>query len=397
MGQMDDLLRLLKDNGGSDLHLSSGVLPRLRKRGGLEDIAGQPVLTDGALAALLQQITPPDVWATFERANDVDYAYALPGVARFRVNLFRQEFGRAAVMRIIPEKIIPLEDLKLPAVVESMAHTRDGLVLVTGPTGSGKSTTLASIINKINRTYSKHIVTIEDPVEFVHQNERCIFSHREVGRHTKGFAPALRAAIRQDADVLLVGEMRDHETISLALTAAEMGLLVFGTLHTNSAAKTIDRLVDAFPATQQAQARLSLSESLYGIVSQLLVPTADGKGRAAATEILVRTAGLPNIIREGNTAMLYSIIQAGRAQGMQTMDQCLLDLVGRKVVTFEEAYGRALDKQTFERAVKQASELAGTSLPGAAGSPAGGAGGTLPAAPPQASPNKSGVFRRPPS
>jgi twitching motility protein PilT len=370
MARLDVMLRELKESGGSDLHLSAGVVPRMRKRGGLVDFQGQPVLDDAAVGSLLKELTPPALWETFTTSNDVDFAYALPGVARFRVNLFRQEFGRAAVMRVIPEKIIPLEDLKLPAAVESLAHARDGLILVTGPTGSGKSTTLASIINKINRTYQKHIVTIEDPVEFVHQNDQCVFSHREVGQHTQGFGPALRAAIRQDADVLLVGEMRDYETISLALTAAEMGMLVFGTLHTNGAAKTIDRLVDAFPAEQQPQARLSLSESLCGIVSQLLIPTADGQGRVAATEIMVRTPGLPNVIREGNTAMLFSIIQAGRQQGMQTMDMALMEFFQKKVITFEEAFNRATDKAAFEGARKAAHDPMGLGLDAAGQLPA---------------------------
>jgi twitching motility protein PilT len=221
-------------------------------------------------------------------------------------------------------------------------------VLVTGPTGSGKSTTLAAIIDKVNRTYSKHIVTIEDPVEFVHQNRNCTFSHREVGLHTQGFGPALRAAIRQDADVILVGEMRERETIALAITAAEMGMLVFGTLHTNNAAKTIDRIVDAFPADEQNMVRLSLSESLAGIVSQLLLPTADGKGRLAVNEILLRTPGLPNVIRDGNTQMLYSIIQSGKSQGMQAMDDVLFEYAKAGKIRGQDAYMKATDKPRFE-------------------------------------------------
>ena len=238
-------------------------------------------------------------------------------------------------------------------MIESFAHLNQGLVLVTGPTGSGKSTTLAGIIDKINMTYAKHIVTIEDPIEFVHPSKKCIISQREVRRDTGSFGNALRAAIRQDADVILVGEMRDYETISLALTAAEMGALVFGTLHTNSAAKTVDRLIDTFPADEQQQARLTLSESLAGIVSQLLLKTGDGQGRCAVNEILVRTSGLPNLIREGNTPMMVSMMQSGQAQGMQLMDYALMKLVNEKRIKPEDAYMKALEKPRFEKLLKK--------------------------------------------
>jgi twitching motility protein PilT len=252
------------------------------------------------------------------------------------------------VFRIIPEEIPSLEDLKLPSAIEGFAHLEQGLVLVTGPTGSGKSTTMAALIDKINRSYARHVVTIEEPVEFVHPNKKSVFSHREVGVHTRGFGPALRAALRQDADVILVGELRDYDTISLAITAAEMGVLVFGTLHTNSAAKTIDRIIDAFPADEQPKARLSLSESLAGIVAQLLLPTADGKGRCAVNEILIRTPSLANVIREGNTAMFQNIIQSGKKDGMQLMDDALLALVESKRVRAEDAWRKATDKARFE-------------------------------------------------
>ena len=249
----------------------------------------------------MQELAQTRHWDEYARTSDVDFAYGLEGVARFRANYFAQENGAAAVFRVIPERIVPLEELKLPPAIEKLAHLQKGLVVVTGPTGSGKSTTLAAIIDLINRTYAKHIVTIEDPVEFVHKNKQSVLTHREVGADTVSFAEALRAAVRQDADVVLVGEMRDRETITMAVTAAEMGLLVFGTLHTNGAAKTIDRIIDAFPANEQPQIRISLSESLAAVVSQLLLPTSDGKGRVAVNEILLRTTGPPEPDPRGAT------------------------------------------------------------------------------------------------
>jgi twitching motility protein PilT len=348
MARLDDLLRVLKAEGGSDLHLVAGLEPRIRVHGELRPADGWSTLTDRDVRELLRELAEERHWSQYEKTNDTDFAYGLHGVARFRANYFVQENGAAAVFRLIPEKIVPLEDLALPKAIESLAHLEQGLVLVTGPTGSGKSTTLAAIIDKINRSYSKHVVTIEDPVEFVHESKKCLFSHREVGQHTEGFSPALRAAIRQDADVVLVGEMRDQETIALAITAAEMGLLVFGTLHTNNAAKSIDRIIDAFPAKEQDQVRLSLSESLAAVVSQLLLPTADGKGRIAVNEILLRTPGLPNVIREGNTPMLFSIIQSGKSMGMQAMDDALFALAKDGRILAQDAYLKATDKQRFE-------------------------------------------------
>jgi twitching motility protein PilT len=348
LAQIDELLRYLKDRGGSDLHLVAGLEPRIRSKGRLEPVENWEILDDDTLVGMMGEIAEKNAWGGYEADGDLDFAYGLDGVARFRANYFRQERGAGAVFRIIPEDIVALEDLNLPEAIDRFVHLEKGLVLVTGPTGSGKSTTLAAIIDKINRTYAKHIVTLEDPVEFVHQNKTCVFSHREVGTHTQGFAQGLRAAIRQDADVILVGEMRDYETISLAITAAEMGMLVFGTLHTNSASKTIDRIVDSFPSDEQGQARLSLSESIAGIVAQLLLPTADGAGRCAAVEILVKTAALPNVIREGNTSMLMSMIQSGKREGMQAMDDALFDLVERKVVLPQDAYLKATEKARFE-------------------------------------------------
>ena len=351
MARLDDLLRQLKEKKGSDLHLVAGLEPRMRLHGGLEPVDGAGVLSDGDLRGLLQELALARHWEEYARTHDVDFAYGIEGVGRFRVNYFHQENGAAAAFRLIPERIVPLEELKLPPAIEKLAHLQKGLVVVTGPTGSGKSTTLAAIIDLINRTYAKHIVTIEDPVEFVHRNKESVISHREVGADTVSFAEALRAAVRQDADVVLVGEMRDRETITMAVTAAEMGLLVFGTLHTNGAAKTIDRIIDAFPANEQPQIRISLSESLAAVVSQLLLPTVDGKGRVAVNEILLRTSGLPNLIREGNTPMIGSLIQSGKSEGMQSMDDALMALVQSKRIHPRDAYLKAADKARFESLV----------------------------------------------
>lgn len=348
MAELDRLLGYLKENDGSDLHLSAGLQPRIRQKGSICVLDGEAVLSDASLRAMLKEIAPSRGWQEFEATRDLDFAYGIEGLARFRANYFVQNQGAAAVFRIIPEEIIPVEKLGLSDAIAGLADLSQGLVLVTGPTGSGKSTTLAAIVDKLNRNYAKHVVTIEDPVEFVHQNRKSTFSHREVGLHTLGFGPALRSAIRQDADVILVGEMRERETISLAITAAEMGMLVFGTLHTNNAAKTIDRIIDAFPADEQNMIRLSLSESLVGIVSQLLLPRADGKGRVAANEILLRTSGLPNIIRDGNTPMLASIIQSGKSEGMQAMDDVLYQLAKDGVISGHDAYMKASDKPRFE-------------------------------------------------
>jgi len=348
MPKLDELLERLRKEGGSDLHLAAGLSPRMRCHGEVQAVDDWPTLSDAELRTFLREIANDRHWQQYEGTHDVDFAYGLPGVARFRANYFVQENGAGAVFRVIPEKIVPLEELHLPPAIESLAHLEQGLVLVTGPTGSGKSTTLAAILDAMNRAYAKHVVTIEDPVEFVHANKMCVFSHREVGCHSNGFGPALRAAIRQDADVILVGEMRDQETISLALTAAEMGLLVFGTLHTNNASKTIDRIIDVFPADERSQVRISLSESLAAVVSQLLLPTSDGKGRLAVNEILLRTQGLPNVVREGNTPMLHSIIQSGRNVGMQAMDDALFALAKEGRILAQDAYMKATEKARFE-------------------------------------------------
>jgi twitching motility protein PilT len=353
MARLDELFHYLKDNKGSDLHLGAGLAPRIRRHGHLEKVANWPVLTDADLRELLSEIASPKQWEHYTRTLDLDFAYGLEGVARFRANYLHQENGVGAVFRIIPEEIIPLEKLNLPPATEGLANLEHGLVLVTGPTGSGKSTTLASIIDKINQTHDRHIVTIEDPIEFVHPNKKSTISQREVGTDTESFAAALRAAIRQDPNVILVGEMRDFETISLAITAAEMGVLVFGTLHTNSASKTIDRVIDVFPTDQQRQVRGMLASSLAAVASQLLLRTADGKGRVAALELLLRTTGLANVIREGNTPMINSIIQGGKKEGMQMMDDALYAFAKEGRISGEDAWLKATNKKRFEEFAPQ--------------------------------------------
>ncbi|HZS37362.1 MAG TPA: type IV pilus twitching motility protein PilT [Polyangia bacterium] len=352
MARLDELFRLMKEQGCSDLHLSTNSRPFVRRHGAVEPVVKWQPLAEAELIALLREIVSAKQWAEFERARDLDFAHGVEGVARFRCNYFRDESGPGAVMRIIPEKIIPLNDLGLPPAVAKVADFQSGLVVVTGPTGSGKSTTLASIIDAINQTYERHIVTIEDPVEFVHKPKRSVISHREVGSDTESFAAALRAAIRQDADVILVGEMRDLETISLALTAAEMGVLVFGTLHTNSAGKTVDRIIDVFPPEQQPQVRTALAESLKAVIAQLLCRTADGKGRVAANEILFGSSGLSNIIREGNTSQINGYISSGRGAGMRLMDDALFDLASAGKIDPQDAFMKAKEKPRFERFVQ---------------------------------------------
>ncbi len=348
MARLVGWLEALKKHGGSDLHLAAGSVPRVRVKGELAALPGEAPVSDPELRAAMREFVGDEPWREYERGGDLDFAYGLPGVARFRCNYLVQETGAAAVFRIVPEQIVTLEQLELPPAIGSLAQLAKGLVLVTGPTGSGKSTTLAAIIDAINTGFSKHIVTIEDPVEFVHKNKRSLISHREVGTHTGSFAEAVRAAIRQDADVVLVGEMRDRETMQMAITAAEMGLLVFGTLHTNGAGRSIDRIIDAFPTSEQNQVRLALSESLSGVVAQLLLPAADGKGRVAVPEILLRTQGLPNVIREGNTTLIASIIQSGKAQGMQSMDDALFAAAKTGRVRALDAYMKATDRARFD-------------------------------------------------
>jgi len=346
MARIYAYLKHLREVGGSDLHLSAGRPPMLRAHGHVSEIEGRPVLSDAALRALLREVVNDKQWQRFERDRDLDFATSIPGVARFRGNYFVQEHGVGAVFRMVPDKIISIDQLGVPPVVHTLADLESGMVLVTGPTGSGKSTTLAAIVDLINNKHARHIVTIEDPVEFVHQNKKSVLSHREVGTDSDGFAPALRAALRQDADVVMVGEMRDLTTIALAVEAASMGVLVFGTLHTSSAAKTVDRIIDSFPRDRQDQARGALADSLAAVVAQLLVRRKEG-GRVGAHEILIRTPGLSGAIREGNTAMINSIIGGGKSQGMQTMDSALLALVETGVIDGHEAYLKAADKKAF--------------------------------------------------
>lgn len=352
MARIDELFRYLKDNKGSDLHLLADQPPRVRIHGKLVDVKNWAVLPNEELNDMLREIASGEQWQDYENSGDLDFAYSLAGVARFRVNYLTQHRGSAAIFRIIPEKILTFRELGMPKAIQDLAYLEQGLVLVTGPTGSGKSTTMAAIINEINEVFNKHIVTIEDPVEFIHPNKKCVVSQREVHHDTHSFGEALKVAIRQDADVILVGEMRDLETIELAITAAEMGALVFGTLHTNSATKTIDRLVGAFPASQQTQIRTTLADSICGVVSQLLLPTADGAGRAAVFEILLRTNSLSKLIREGNTSALQSVIHAGRNKGMCAMDDSLQDLVKAQKITAEMALAKAHNKDHFKHLVR---------------------------------------------
>lgn len=349
MPKIDPLFKHLRDQEGSDLFLVVGEAPKMRVHGSIVNVQGAPQLTRDMMNALLVEILNEEQKKNFARDKDLDFAYALEGVGRFRCNYFYQNEGPAAVFRIIPEKIKPLSALNLPPVLNSFADYSKGLVLVTGPTGSGKSTTLAGIINEINERHAKHIVTIEDPLEFVHQPKKAMITHREVGTHCESFDSALRASVREDPDVILVGEMRDLETIRLALTASEMGFLVFGTLHTNSASKTVDRIVDVFPASQQPAVRTMLAGSLVAICSQLLVRGADGKSRFCANEILISSAGLGNAIREGNMNMIKTHIQSGGNQGMQLMDAALEKLVQSGKADPEDVYMKATDKQRFQR------------------------------------------------
>jgi twitching motility protein PilT len=298
---------------------------------------------------MLSEVCGPHNWEIFEERGDLDFAYEMDAASRFRCNYLKQANGYGAVFRLIPTKIASLEELGIPPVVKNFAHLRGGLVLVTGPTGSGKSTTLAALTDYINENFSRHIVTIEEPIEFVHENKRSIITQREIPADSVSFAVALKAALREDADIILLGEMRDLETISLALTAAETGMLVFGTLHTNNARKTVDRMVDVFPAPRQAQVRAMLANSLRGVLAQLLLKRADGSGRLAVNEILIANAAVAAIIREGATQKLQDVIVSGKAQGMQFMDDAIWALLQEGVVTPHEAFMKAIDKNRFKR------------------------------------------------
>lgn len=348
MAEIDKWLRKMLENKSSDLHLRTGAPPMWRIHGKMGAIPGEPVLDNQRLGGILREITSADRWQRFEEKLDLDFAYALGEEARFRVNYLNQIHGYGCVLRQIPARVQTLTELGLPEKLKDLPQYRNGLVLVTGPTGSGKSTTLAAIIDEINRHHHKHIITIEDPIEFVHKNLGSIVTQREVGVDTPEFAQALKDALREDPDVILVGEMRDLETIALAITLAETGVLVFATLHTNSAAKTVDRIIDVFPPGRQQQVRTMLATSLRAIVAQQLLRRADGSGRIAAHEILISSTGVSHMIREGHTEKIPSYIQSGRDQGMITMDGTLQSYLEEGLVTGEEAYMFAQDKTLFQ-------------------------------------------------
>src|SRR5437588_12268536 len=334
---IDDLLEQMVPLGASDLHVTVGSPPAFRVRGHIARAEGFEHFAADDTRALLYRILSSEQQKHFELNRQLDFAYSMPGVARFRVNVYYQREAVGAAFRLIPQEIKTLEELNLPQVLHSLSEYPRGLVLVTGPTGSGKSTTLAAVIDEINRKRSEHILTIEDPVEFVHRHKRCIVNQREIGPDASSFAEALRAALREDPDVILLGEMRDLETISTAITAAETGHLVFATLHTQSAPSTVDRIIDAFPAAQQEQVRVQLAATLEGICTQTLLPTPGGTGRVPALEILFPDDAVRNLIRQGKVEQVYSVMQTGTSKGMQTMEQSLADLVLRKVIPPEDA------------------------------------------------------------
>ena len=348
MARIDALFKMMKEQGASDLHLSTGNPPIFRLHGEIVRLNFKALGHD-ELRSILFEILDQKQKDQFEATKDLDFAYAVPDLARFRGNILMQHRGIAAVFRIIPAKILSADALNLPDGVRRMTNFKKGMVLVTGPTGSGKSTTLAAMIDLINSTRKEHILTLEDPLEFIHDNKESLINQRQVGEHTASFASALKAALREDPDIILVGEMRDLETIQLAMSAAETGHLVFGTLHTNTAAKTIDRIIDVFPTDQQQQVRAMLSESLKGVVCQQLLKTAEGKGRVAAFEIMLGTPAIANLVREAKTHQISSIIQTAKKDGMQLMDQHLLDLLKTKRVNPEEAHRCAIDKKQFEQ------------------------------------------------
>ena len=344
--KIDRFLRLMNDRGASDFHLTVGRPPMFRTSGSMETIRYR-ILTEEDFVEMMQPVTVPALWESYMKTGDLDFAYEIPGLARYRVNLFRQQRGAGAVFRVIPTKIMTLEQLGLPEQVRRIAQMRSGLVLVTGPTGSGKSTTLAAIIDLINETRSLHIITIEDPIEFVHPNKKCLIPQREVGTHAKSFAEALKAAGREDPDLILVGEMRDLDTISMALSAAERGTLVFGTLHTNNAAKTMDRIISVFPAPEQEGIRNVLGETTRAVVAQQLLPQITG-GRVAALEILFSSPAIGNMIREGKTPQITSAIQTGMREGMIDMDTSIRRLFEAKRISARAAYDKAIDKEQFK-------------------------------------------------
>jgi len=349
MARIDQYFEYLITHGGSDLHLSEGQPPKIRVHGSVSAIPGEEVLHGDSFRDMLAEICDPKAFETYLSSGDLDFAYEMNEQSRFRCNYLKQQYGLAAVFRLIPTEIASLEDLGVPEVVKRFAEMRSGLILVTGPTGSGKSTTLAALLDHINRNYARHIITIEEPIEFVHSNKRCIITQREVPIQTPSFADGLRASLREDSDIVLVGEMRDLETISLALTAAETGLLVFGTLHTNNARKTVDRIIDVFPSDQQSQVRTMLAASLRGVLAQLLCKRIDKPGRTAVHEIMFATPAVSAIIREGATQKLYDVITGGKGEGMQFMDESIWSKLRAGMISPEEAYMKAIDKTRFKK------------------------------------------------
>jgi twitching motility protein PilT len=341
-----ELLAFAVKNKASDLHLSAGLPPMIRVHGDVRRI-NLPPMEHEAVHAMIYDIMNDSQRKDYEENLECDFSFAIPGLARFRVNAFMQQRGAGAVMRTIPSKILSLADLNAPKIFADLSMQPRGLILVTGPTGSGKSTTLAAMINHINENQYGHILTVEDPIEFVHDSKRCLINQREVGPHTLSFTNALRSALREDPDIILVGELRDLETIRLALTAAETGHLVFGTLHTSSAAKTIDRIIDVFPAAEKEMVRAMLSESLKAVISQSLIKTKDGAGRVAAHEIMIGTPAIRNLIREAKIAQMNAAIQTGASVGMQTLDQCLTELTRRNLISMVDARAAAANKDNF--------------------------------------------------
>ena len=347
MAELDRFLSVIVKHGGSDLHIGEGQPPKMRVHGDIMPIRDEPISREEA-TRMLSEVSGPRNWEIFEQRGDLDFAYEMDEASRFRSNYFKQSDGYGAAFRLIPTKIATLEELGIPLVIKEFANVRGGLVLITGPTGSGKTTTQAALIDHINQNFAKHVVTIEEPIEFVHDNKQSTITQREVPANSSSFAAGLKAALREDADIVLVGEMRDLETVSLALTAAETGLLVFGTLHTNNARKTVDRMVDVFPADRQSQARAMLANSLRGVVAQLLLKRADRPGRIAVNEILIANAAVAAIIREGATQKLQDVIVSGRAQGMQFMDDAIWALFEKGIVSPHEAFMKAIDKGRFK-------------------------------------------------
>jgi len=348
MAQIDAFFKLMNEQGASDLHLASGNQPILRIRGEMERVKYK-TLDSEELKKMLYEIAPEEKIKVFEETGDVDFAYEIPGLARYRANFFNQKWGIGAVFREIPSEILTADQLGLPPVVKKLASLPKGLVLVTGPTGSGKSTTLAAIVDETNKVRKDHIITIEDPLEFVHKSKGCLINHREVGMHTKSFHAALRGALREDPDVIMVGEMRDLETIALALEAANTGHLVFGTLHTTSAAKTVDRVIEVFPSNEQAQIRSSLADGLRAVVAQTLFKRIDKKGRVAALEIMLATPAVRNLIRESKTFQIPSVIQTGKKFGMQSLDDAIMDHLMNGRIDPDDAYNKCIDKAKFKQ------------------------------------------------